>query len=255
MKAKLQSCMKKMNSMGAATAVVNNTTTTPTMAGITPTMAQIKSMANLATRPLLTKEMSTESDFGTVVRKNQPSMGVAAYSLKSRRNIRDIADQMIAEQPNNVTPVNDNGPKRLFKKKSSFIQKEAVENVKEDRAMEVEVQQQQQVSSPPIYECLSNYQTNHLYYALDGKSTSQSDASSRNETITNRGGDNSSAAKLIPFLDSLGQSRTLQYYVAPPPPPILSSTVRRSIDSNDSEPARLSLSPVSNDDESIECRR
>lgn len=117
-----------------------------------------------------------------------------------------------------------------------------VENQAREQTME---QEAQKPTSPHIYECLSNYQTNQIYFALDSKSNQ-----SENQNVSGASA-SSSITKLAPFLDSIGQPR---HHLPPPPPPILSSTVRRSIDGYESDgPAHLSLSPV--EDESMEHRR
>lgn len=105
MKAKLQSCMKKMNSLGMTSA--------PLQPATTPVI-QMKSMSNLAAiGKQLSKQFSVESESGGLlnsgVRKAQPSMGVMAASLKSRRNIRDV-EKMSSEDL--ATPLNDNQSKR-----------------------------------------------------------------------------------------------------------------------------------------------
>lgn len=80
----------------------------------TPVISKSVTSNNLNQSRVLTKQFSIDIESqGGSVRKNQPSMGVKAYSLKSRKNIlENLSEQASNEEALVLEAQYENVPKR-----------------------------------------------------------------------------------------------------------------------------------------------
>lgn len=157
----------------------------------------------------LMKQYSVECDSGVNsaggVRKSQPSMGLKAYTMKSRKNLNEPNEVRSAERLNTYKSMIESGKRVKF----------------EDEPVQCDA----------VYDCLQNFHSNEIYYQI------QTNQRTEDVTMEEVNQSDRPAAGLVPFLDTI-ENRCA-------PNPILSSTsVSMRSESMQSYKSRPSTSPI-----------
>lgn len=154
------------------------------------------------------------------VRKNQPSMGLKAYTLKSKKVNEQGPGDVEMEVPKSCVDI----PKkreRLFKNKSMMLREELqnINNNNDDVCNQNSIFKSdsnliRDLKTEDIYECLNNYESNQIYFQLSDDTRTKLEQEQDQMSIR-------SAETLVPFLDF-----TKGNFIHP----LLSSTSRSSLD-------------------------